>query len=84
MQGNDLSEVPSVGNDEAATAAHDRRLYPVPDAAYQLGISTRKCWALIYKGRLTTKWLDGRRVVPADVLDEFVAGLPNTKPEMVS
>jgi hypothetical protein len=83
MPGNDVSEVPSPGNGEGS-AANRRRLYPVPDAAYELGISTRKCWTLVYAGRLPTVWLDGRRVVTADALDEFVANLPDMKPEMAA
>lgn len=83
MQGNDLSEVPSAGNAEAGTATR-RWLYPVPDAAYVLGISTRKCWGLVYDGRLPTVWLDGRRMVTAAALDEFVAGLTGEKPVLAT
>lgn len=83
MQGNDLSEVPSAENAEAG-AANRRRLYPVPDAAHELGISTRKCWTLVYAGRLPTVWLDGRRMVTGSALDEFVATLPDEKPVAVA
>lgn len=83
MQGNDLSEVPSAGNAEEGAATR-RRLYPVPDAAYELGISTRKCWTLVYAGRLPTVWLDGRRMVTGDALDEFIAALPGVKPAVTA
>lgn len=71
MSGKDFKVCPTCGADKA------RRLYPVDDAAYELGVSSRKTWTLIYDGRLGTKILDGRRLVPASVLDEFVALLPD-------
>lgn len=79
MHGNDVTEVPAPGNDEAGSPSR-RRLFPVPDAAYVLGISTRKCWTLVYSDRLPTVWLDGRRMVTADALDAFVATLSDVKP----
>lgn len=59
-----------------------RLLYPVNDAAVLLGISPRKTWDLVYDRKLRTVWVEGRRLVPADVLKEYVAGLPEAKPEM--
>lgn len=58
------------------------RLYPVAAAAHELGVSERKVWTLISAERLRTVWLDGRRLVPADALDEFVAALPAAQPDM--
>lgn len=79
MHGNDVTEVPAGGTNEAGTQTR-RRLYPVPDAAYELGISTRTCWKLVYSDRLATVWLDGRRMVTAEALDTFVATLSAVKP----
>ncbi|WP_307962377.1 hypothetical protein [Salinispora arenicola] len=47
------------------------------EVAYRLGITARKVWMLISEGRIRTKRLDGRRLVPADALAEFIAGLPD-------
>jgi len=52
-----------------------RDLYPVNDAAYRLGVTPRKVWHLIASGRLRSVKLDGRRLIPADALQEFIAGL---------
>ncbi|MCX4474847.1 helix-turn-helix domain-containing protein [Micromonospora sp. NBC_01655] len=54
-----------------------RDLYPVNDVAYRLGVTPRKVWMLISKNRIRTKRLDGRRLVPADALAEFIANLPD-------
>ncbi|HEU4422086.1 MAG TPA: helix-turn-helix domain-containing protein [Pilimelia sp.] len=54
-----------------------RDLYPVNDAAYRLGVTPRKVWLLIRDGRIRTKRLDGRRLIPADALAEFINGLPS-------
>lgn len=59
-----------------------RLLYPVNDAAVLLGISPRKTWDLVYDRKLRTVWVEGRRLVPAEVLKEYVANLPEVKPEM--
>ena len=53
-----------------------RDLYPVSEVAYRLGITERKVWALIAKGRLRSVRLDGRRLVPAAALRDFIAALP--------
>lgn len=58
-----------------------RDLYPVNDAAYRLGITPRKVWILIRDGRIRTKRLDGRRLIPADALAEFIADLPDGNTE---
>lgn len=83
MSGKDSSEDPATGNEIAGLPQqHGPRLYPVAAAAHELGISERKVWTLILGERLRTVWLDGRRLVPAAALDEFVAGLPDAKPDM--
>jgi len=53
-----------------------RDLYPVNEVAYRLGITERKVWTLIAKGRLRSVRLDGRRLVPAAALRDFIATLP--------
>ena len=53
-----------------------RDLYPVSEVAYRLGVTERKVWSLIAEGRLRTVRLDGRRLVPAAALREFIAALP--------
>ena len=57
-----------------------RDLYPVNDAAYRLGISPRKLWTLIYERRIRAVQLDGRRLIPAEELARFIAGLPEFEP----
>jgi len=53
-----------------------RDLYPVNEVAYRLGVTERKVWALIAEGRLRSVKLDGRRLVPAAALRDFIAALP--------
>lgn len=60
----------------------DIRLYSIPDAGVVLGISESKVWRLVYADRLETRWIDGRRLVPAWAIDEFVKGLPSEKPDL--
>ncbi len=62
---------------EKADGGAPRDLYPVNDAAYRLGVTPRKVWTLIRDGRIRTKRLDGRRLIPADALAEFIADLPS-------
>lgn len=53
-----------------------RDLYPVNEVAYRLGVTERKVWGLIAEGRLRSVRLDGRRLVPAAALRDFIAALP--------
>ncbi len=69
---------------EKADGGASRDLYPVNDAAYRLGVTPRKVWTLIREGRIRTKRLDGRRLIPADALAEFIASLPEAEPEKAS
>lgn len=60
----------------------ERRLYPVNDAAVLIGISPRSTWDLVYSGKLQTKWIGHRRLVPAEALEEYIASLPTEKPDL--
>lgn len=71
-------------NGDVPVSGTEPLLYPVEGAAAVLGVSPRKVWTLIYADRLRTVWLDGRRLVPADALREFVAGLPTQKPDLTA
>ena len=53
-----------------------RDLYPVSEVAYRLGVTPRKVWQLIASGRLRSVKLDGRRLIPATALQDFIAALP--------
>jgi excisionase family DNA binding protein len=76
MTGKDFSESPATGT-IVDLPQQDRgpRLYTVAAAAHELGVSERKVWTLLGAGRLKSVLLDGRRLIPAAVLDEFVAAL---------
>lgn len=63
-------------------AARGPRLYTVAAAAHELGVSERKVWTLLGAGRLKSVLLDGRRLIPATVLDEFVAALLDEASEL--
>lgn len=73
MRGNAIPE----GGDEATAAPTlvERDLYPVPEAAVRLGISTRTAWELVWSGELSTVWIGQRRLVPASVIAEYVRKL---------
>ncbi len=66
---------------EKADGGAPRDLYPVNDVAHRLGVTPRKVWTLIRQGRIRTKRLDGRRLVPAQALADFIASLPDAEPE---
>lgn len=76
MTGKDSREDPATGNPIVGPPQQrGPRLYPVAGAAHELGVSERKVWTLLESNRLRSVMLDGRRLVPADALDEFVANL---------
>lgn len=71
----ELGKVEAVQQDDSPA-----RLYTIPQAARQLGISPRKTWDKVWSEEIETVWLDGRRLVTAQELDRFVASLPKRKP----
>jgi hypothetical protein len=79
MDGKTSQEAPEIGDDSTVP---ERRLYPVNDVAVIIGISPRSTWDLVYSGKLATKWIGHRRLVPAEVLDEYIASLPSEKPDL--
>lgn len=79
MSGKTSQESPEPGKE---VTIPERRLYPVNEAAVLIGISPRSTWALIYDGKLQTKWSGHRRLVPAEAIDEYVASLPTEKPDI--
>lgn len=70
---------PKLGNPDLGVP--DRMTYPVNDVAVLLGISDRKVWSLIYEGKLPTIWIEGRRLVRADVLEAYIESRTDTKPD---
>jgi excisionase family DNA binding protein len=50
--------------------------YSVPDACKALSVGRTKLYALIAEGRIEALQLDGRTVIPAPSLRNFVASLP--------
>lgn len=50
-------------------------LHDVDDAARALGISRRTVYELMKRGELRTVLIGRRRLVPAEALREFAAGL---------
>jgi excisionase family DNA binding protein len=51
------------------------RLLSVPEAAYRLGISGRKCWQLIQADELPHLRISRRVLVREDSLDAWTRGL---------
>lgn len=51
------------------------RLVSIADAAALLGIGRSKAYELAREGRLPTVDLDGRKLVPLEGLDAFIAEL---------
>ncbi|MEU9699435.1 helix-turn-helix domain-containing protein [Streptomyces sp. NPDC047981] len=49
-----------------------RRLHPVPDAAYMLGFERTTAWEEIRLGRLRTVRVGRRRLVPTEYIEEYV------------
>lgn len=69
--------IPSTGNDEAPVQTiPERRLYPIAEAAEQLGgITERMLWTLVARGDIKSVKVGRRRLIPAAALDSYVAGL---------
>lgn len=56
-------------------ARPDRALYPLHEAAHQLGIGRTTVFALIAAGEIETVTVGRRRLVPAEAITAFVARL---------
>lgn len=82
MTGKDFSDSPATGTVVDLPAGRGPRLYTVAAAAHELGVSERKVWTLLGANRLRSVLLDGRRLIPATVLDEFVAALLEESSEL--
>lgn len=83
MTGKEFSETPATGTIvDLPQQARGPRLYAVAAVAHELGVSERKVWTLLGNGRLKSVWLDGRRLIRATDLDEFVAALPTEAPDL--
>lgn len=55
-------------------ASHPR-LLSIQEAARELGICRTLLYALIKEGKLKSITIGRRRLVPAEAIDEFIAGL---------
>lgn len=69
--------IPQSGDAAAPVQAiPERRLYPIPEAAEQLGgITERMLWTLVARGDIKSVKVGRRRMIPATALDTYVAGL---------
>ncbi|MFD0150806.1 helix-turn-helix domain-containing protein [Streptomyces sp. NPDC055721] len=56
----------------ATSTSIQRRLHPVPDAAYMLGFERTTAWEEIRLGRLRTVRVGRRRLVPTEYIDEYI------------
>jgi excisionase family DNA binding protein len=63
---------PAHASDEVPPA---RRLYSINEAAALLSVTPKHVYALAYDGQLATVKLGRRRLIPAEALDSFIAGL---------
>ncbi len=58
-------------------ATVQRRLWPMDEAAYQLGCTRKHLYEMVRAGRLATVTNGRRRYVTAEELDRFVEALRN-------
>jgi excisionase family DNA binding protein len=59
----------------AGVAPPVRKLYSIAETAELLSVTSKHIFALAYSGELATVKLGRRRLVPAEALDAFIAGL---------
>ncbi|MFE6066462.1 helix-turn-helix domain-containing protein [Streptomyces sp. NPDC056525] len=57
---------------QPVTSPLARRLHPVEDAAYVLGVERTTAWQEIRLGRLQTVRVGRRRLVPTEYIDDYV------------
>lgn len=55
--------------------AEERKLLPIKDAAYRLGISTRKFYELLSAGLISSVHIDARRLIPIESVDAYADSL---------
>lgn len=69
--------IPQTGEVEAPeTTIPERRLYPLKEAAEQLGgITERMLWSLCMRGDIKSVKVGRRRMIPAAALDAYVSEL---------
>lgn len=69
--------IPQTGEAQAPEATiPERRLYPLKEAAEQLGgITERMLWTLVMRGDIRSVKVGRRRMIPASALDQYVSEL---------
>lgn len=69
--------IPQSGDTDAPVQTiPERRLYPIPEAAEQLGgITERMLWTLVARGDIQSVKVGRRRMIPAAALDSYVTSL---------
>jgi excisionase family DNA binding protein len=56
------------------------RLVTVKNAAVILGLTNFAVYKLLSSGKLEGRYIEGRRMIPVEELDEFIASLPTERP----
>lgn len=61
-------------------SAPEAKLVTVKNAAVVLGLTNFAVYKLLDAGDIEGRWIKGRRMVPVEALDSFIAGLPTERP----
>jgi excisionase family DNA binding protein len=56
------------------------RLVTVKNAAVILGLTNFAVYKLLKAGKIEGRYIEGRRMIPVEELDEFIASLPTERP----
>lgn len=56
------------------------RLVTVKNAAVILGLTNFAVYKLIKAEKIECRYIEGRKMIPVEALDEFIAGLPTERP----
>jgi excisionase family DNA binding protein len=73
-----LAKHPSSGNPQNREERRhhpDRRLWPLSEAAWQLGVTRKHLYTMIGRGEISSVTIGRRRFITADQLDSFVERL---------